>query len=52
VAATATVAEALRRMADTDRGRLLVTENGHVTGLITRTGITRFVQLRNDLAVD
>jgi predicted transcriptional regulator len=40
---------ALRRMVEADVGRLLVTDGGRVVGLITRTGITRFIQLKGEL---
>jgi len=48
IAATAPVAEALRQMVEVDTGRLLVTDGPRVIGLITRTGITRFIQIRVD----
>jgi Zn-dependent protease/predicted transcriptional regulator len=43
---TASLSEALRRMAENDVSRLLVTDNGHLEGLITRSMIARFVQVR------
>ncbi len=46
---TATVSEALRRMVEADMGRLLVMDDGQFLGLITRTGITRYVQLKTQL---
>src|SRR5262249_2896581 len=49
VAASAPLGEALRRMGEADVGRLLVTDGGHIIGLITRTGIMRFIQLKADL---
>jgi predicted transcriptional regulator len=49
VAATASAADALRRMAEADSGRLLVTDGGRVIGLITRTGITNVVQIKAEL---
>jgi Zn-dependent protease len=50
VAAEATVADALRRMVEADTGRLRVTDGTRIVGLITRTGITRFIQVRAELA--
>jgi hypothetical protein len=32
-------------MIDLDSGRPFVTQNGNLTGLVTRTGLNRFVQL-------
>jgi Zn-dependent protease/predicted transcriptional regulator len=49
VAASASAADALRQMRDVDSGRLLVTDHGNVIGLITRSGISRFVQIRTEL---
>jgi Zn-dependent protease/CBS domain-containing protein len=49
IPSTASVGDALGRMVDGDCGRLLVTDGGHVVGLITRTGIARFVKLRSEL---
>ena len=49
VPAGASAADALRRMGENDTGRLLVTEDGRVVGMITRTGITRFIQVRTEL---
>ena len=49
IPATASVSDALRRMVEADSGRLLVTDGGRVVGLITRTGITRFIQLKTEL---
>jgi Zn-dependent protease/CBS domain-containing protein len=40
------VAQALHQMAEADAGRLVVMEDGHLAGLITRSGIARLVQLR------
>jgi Zn-dependent protease/CBS domain-containing protein len=39
------VLEALRRMLQEDQGRIVVTRNGRVIGLITRNGISRYIQL-------
>jgi Zn-dependent protease/predicted transcriptional regulator len=52
IPASASVADALRQMVEADLGRLLVTEGGAVVGLITRTGITRFIQIRTELEED
>jgi Zn-dependent protease len=49
IAATASVADALRQMIESDSGRLLVTDGGRVVGLITRTGITRVIQMKTEL---
>ena len=49
VAASATISEALRRMVESDVGRLLVMEQGRLAGLITRSGVARFVQLKTQL---
>jgi Zn-dependent protease/predicted transcriptional regulator len=46
----ATIADALRQMADADAGRLLVIEQDRLVGLITRSGIARLVQMRTQLA--
>ncbi len=47
IAASASVADALHRMADADVGRLLVTDDGRLVGMITRSGIARFVHFRS-----
>lgn len=47
--ARASVAEALRQMIEADTGRLLVTDGPRIVGLITRTGITRVVQMKTEL---
>lgn len=49
IAATASVADALQQMVESDSGRLLVTDGGRIVGLITRTAITRFIQLKTEL---
>jgi Zn-dependent protease len=49
IAANASIGEALQRMGEKDVGRLVVTQNGKVIGLITRSGIARFVNLRAEL---
>ena len=46
---SASMSEALRKMVESDSGRLLVTDAGRVVGLITRTGVTRFIQLKTEL---
>lgn len=45
----ASVADALRRMVDAGAGRLLVTEDGHIVGLVTHSGITRFTRIKTEL---
>ncbi len=47
--ADASLTEALRRMVEGDRGRLLVERQGRMIGLITKTGLLRFVELRRVL---
>lgn len=47
--ARATVAEALRQMVESGTGRLLVTDGVRIIGMITRTGITRVIQLKTEL---
>lgn len=47
IAASASVADALARMAEADVGRLLVTEDDRLVGMITRSGIARFVHFRS-----
>lgn len=47
--ARASVADALRQMVEADTGRLLVTDGPRIVGLITRTGITRVVQMKTEL---
>jgi Zn-dependent protease len=49
VPATTSAADALRQMEEVDSGRLLVTDGGDVIGLVTRSAITRFVQIRIEL---
>lgn len=46
----ASAAEAMHRMNDAGSGRLVVIEQGKLTGLVTRTGLFRLVQLRTQLA--
>lgn len=45
----ATLAQALRQMAEAETGRLLVIENDRLTGLITRSAIAHFIMVRNEL---
>jgi len=40
---------ALERIINEDKGRLAVLENGKLIGLITRTGIARYMQLRGEM---
>jgi len=47
----ASVSEALRRMAESESGRLLVMDGSRLTGLVTQSGIARFVQLRSQLVL-
>ncbi len=49
IAAAASVSDALRQMVTADSGRLLVTENDRVIGLITLSGMKRFIQLKTEL---
>lgn len=49
IAAEAPVSEALEKMVNGDVGRLVVLERGRPGGLITRTGILRFVQMKTEL---
>jgi predicted transcriptional regulator len=45
----ASIADALHQMADADAGRLLVMDEDRLLGLITRSTIARFVQMRAQL---
>jgi Zn-dependent protease/predicted transcriptional regulator len=49
IAPTATVSDAMHQMAEADAGRLLVLDGDHLSGLITRSQIARFVQLKSML---
>ncbi len=49
IAGSASVGEALKRMGEKDAGRLVVMEQGKIAGLITRSGIARYVHLRTEL---
>jgi CBS domain-containing protein len=44
---SATVADALRKMTEADIGRLLVIDNDRLIGMVTRSGIARFVHFRS-----
>jgi Zn-dependent protease/CBS domain-containing protein len=45
----ASLAEALQKMADGETGRLIVMQNGKMTGLVTHTGILRSLEVRRVL---
>jgi CBS domain-containing protein len=49
IAADASLAEALTRMVQEDADRLLVMEQGRMAGLITKTSLLRFVQIKQIL---
>ncbi len=49
ITAEASLAEALHRMTEEDRDRLLVMQQGQMVGLITRDGLLRFVQVKRML---
>jgi Zn-dependent protease len=50
IAPGAAVLDALRQMVAADIGRLLVVDNGRLAGLITRTGVTRYVYAKTQLS--
>lgn len=50
IAPNASAIDALRKMDESDSGRLLVIENGRLVGFLTRSGIARFTKLRMALA--
>ena len=50
ISPSATALAAMHQMNDTNSRRLLVFEGGRFAGLITLTGITRFVQMKSQLA--
>jgi Zn-dependent protease len=50
IAPGAGVIDAIRQMAAADSGRLLVVEQGKLVGLITRTGVTRYVHAKTQLS--
>ncbi len=43
------VSEVFSRMVNEDRGRLLVINDGRLAGLITRSGIARYLQIKGEL---
>lgn len=43
------ISAAFERMAQEHRGRLLVTDNARLIGLVTRSGIARYLQIKGDL---
>jgi Zn-dependent protease len=43
------IAVALQRMAEEERGRLLVMQRGRMVGLVTKTGLSRFLQMKLEL---
>jgi CBS domain-containing protein len=49
IEAKASLTEALRRMVEGDLGRLLVVRDGELVGMITKTGLLRFVEMRQVL---
>jgi Zn-dependent protease/predicted transcriptional regulator len=49
IAPGATVSDAMHRMAEVEAGRLLVLDGERMLGLITRSQIARFVQLKSQL---
>ena len=50
IAPGAAVLDAIRQMVAADIGRLLVVDNGMLAGLITRTGVTRYVYAKTQLS--
>jgi len=50
IAPGAGVIDAIRQMAAADIGRLLVVDQGKLVGLITRTGVTRYVHTKTQLS--
>jgi Zn-dependent protease/predicted transcriptional regulator len=50
IARSATVAQALARMTQAHTGRLLVMDGNRLAGLITRSGIARFIQTQTALS--
>ncbi|MGA7873538.1 MAG: site-2 protease family protein [Candidatus Binatus sp.] len=50
IAPGAGVIDAIRQMAAADIGRLLVVDQGRLDGLITRTGVTRYVHTKTQLS--
>jgi predicted transcriptional regulator len=49
VAPETSLEEALRRMAEANLGRLLVMRGDQMVGMITRTGLLRFVEIKRTL---
>jgi Zn-dependent protease/predicted transcriptional regulator len=49
IGAEASAIEAMYKMNQADSGRLVVTDQGKLVGLITRTGVARFVQMKTQL---
>ena len=49
IAPEASLAEALQKMMREDTGRLIVMRNGKMTGLVTHTGVLRFLEMRRAL---
>jgi predicted transcriptional regulator len=43
------MSDALRQMVAADSSRLLVTDGDRVIGVITLSGLTRFIQLKTEL---
>ena len=50
IAPGAGVIDAIRQMAAADIGRLLVVDQGKLVGLITRTGVTRYVHTKTQIS--
>jgi Zn-dependent protease/predicted transcriptional regulator len=50
ISPSASALSAMHQMNDAGSSRLIVLENGKLVGLITLTGLTRFVQIRSQLA--
>jgi Zn-dependent protease/CBS domain-containing protein len=48
IASAATASQALRQMADSETGRLLVMDGERLAGLVTRSGLTRYIVLRSE----
>ncbi|MEW6388203.1 MAG: site-2 protease family protein [Thermodesulfobacteriota bacterium] len=49
IAADASLADALTKMSQEDKDRLLVMQRGQMTGMITKSGLLRFVQIKQIL---
>jgi Zn-dependent protease/predicted transcriptional regulator len=52
IAADASAIEAMHKMNEANSGRLVVTDQGRLVGLITRTGVARFVQIKTQLGAE